>query len=84
MFKRLKYGYVIRTSMKKTIVVISFLSYQHLRYKKNLIKIQQFLVHDEKNQCKIGDKILISAIRPKSKLKHFSVVQILDRKFLKF
>lgn len=78
-----KYGFVIRTSMDKTIVVLSLLKYKHIRYKKTLTKIQQFLVHDENNYCKIGDKILFKEIRPLSKTKHFCVLQILNRKFSK-
>lgn len=83
MFKKNLYGYVIRTNMNKTIVVQTFLKYTHKRYKKSLTKIQQFLVHDEHNHCKIGDNILIAAIRPLSKTKHFCVLQILKRKFYK-
>lgn len=83
MFKQIKEGYVIGTSMNKTISVLSFLKYKHKRYKKHLTKIQQFLVHDANNSCKLGDKILINSIRPISKLKHFSVFKILKRKFSK-
>lgn len=83
MFKKAKVGYVIRTNMNKTIVVLSFLMYRHKRYKKILTKTQQFLVHDSNNLCKLGDKLLIYSIRPVSKMKHFSVLQILQRKFYK-
>ena len=83
MFKQTKIGYVVRTNMNKTIVVLSFLHYRHKRYKKLLTKIQKFLVHDPANFCKIGDKILIYPIRPLSKMKHFCFLQHLKRKFIK-
>lgn len=83
MFKQAKFGFVIGTKMNKTIVVLSYFKYRHKRYQKCLTKIQHFLVHDANNVCKIGDTILIYPIRPISKKKHFCVLKILKRKFLK-
>jgi small subunit ribosomal protein S17 len=37
------------------------------------------MAHDEKNECKEGDKVLIAEIRPLSKRKRWRLVEILDK-----
>ena len=69
------FGYVIRTSMKKTIVVLLIESKKHWLYKKRLNRNRYVLVHDEMNKCRPGDFIHIKLIKPLSKLKHYIICQ---------
>jgi small subunit ribosomal protein S17 len=71
MIIKTKLGYVIRTSMKKTIVVLLMESFQHLIYKKRIKRKRYVLVHDEHNACLIGDFIYIKQIKPISKFKYY-------------
>lgn len=38
---------------------------------------KNYLVHDEKEACKLGDVVRIEACRPLSKHKHFSVAEVI-------
>jgi small subunit ribosomal protein S17 len=69
------FGYVIRTNMKKTIVVLLSISKKHSRYQKRLNRNRFVLVHDEMNKCRCGDFIHIKLIKPISKLKHYIICQ---------
>ena len=64
-----KIGIVVSTKMQKTIVVIVENKFRHPRYAKTIIKTKRYLVHDEDNAAKLGDKVLMTQTRPLSKNK---------------
>ena len=53
--------------------------YSHPIYEKTLKKTRRFMAHDEKNDCIMGDIVLISETRPLSKNKRWEVKQILTK-----
>jgi small subunit ribosomal protein S17 len=70
-----KVGIVISDKPQKTVVVKITNYAKHPLYKKYIRKITKVYVHDEKNECKVGDKILIEQTRPLSKLKRWRVIR---------
>lgn len=68
-------GVVVSDKMQKTIVVaVTRLKY-HSKYKKQYKVTTRYKAHDENNEFKIGDKILIAQCRPMSKDKRWRVVK---------
>ncbi|MEW6107986.1 MAG: 30S ribosomal protein S17 [Nitrospirota bacterium] len=72
-------GKVVSDRMDKTIVVAVTRLFQHPVYKKTVKKVSKFKAHDEKNECKIGDKVKIIETKPLSKDKRWQVLEILDK-----
>lgn len=71
-------GNVVKISGDKTVSVSVERTVRDALYGKNIKKFSKFLVHDEKNVCKVGDKISFREGRPLSKRKHFFVVEIFN------
>jgi small subunit ribosomal protein S17 len=69
---------VIGSGMEKTAVVLLERQVKHKRYGKYIKRHTKLYVHDEENQCKAGDTIMISQCRPVSKLKTWQLVKILE------
>jgi small subunit ribosomal protein S17 len=67
-------GTVISDKMDKTVVVKVDTTKRHSKYKKTYHVSLKFKAHDENNEYKNGDKVLIEAIRPMSREKKFTVV----------
>ena len=72
-------GTVVSDKMDKTVVVMVERLVQHPLYGKYIKRRKKYMAHDEKNECKIGDKVLIVETRPLSKRKRWVVKQILER-----
>ena len=71
-------GVVSRTSMNKTVVVEVTRQVQHPMYQKIVRRTRNFLAHDEKNECKVGDKVRIVETRPISKTKRWKLREIVS------
>jgi small subunit ribosomal protein S17 len=69
-------GVVVSDRMDKTVVVESSRLVKHPVYKKLIKRRARYKAHDEKNQCKIGDKVRIVESRPLSKYKRWRVREI--------
>lgn len=69
-------GVVVSDRMNKTIVVVVDRFIKHKKYKKMVKKIKKFHVHDEKNEAKVGDKVLFTETKPISKTKHFRLLEV--------
>ena len=72
-------GEVVSNKMAKTIVVRVERRFPHPQFKKIVTSYKKFYAHDEKNAAKIGDTVRIEETRPLSKLKHWRLVEVLDR-----
>ena len=72
-------GKVVSDKMDKTIVVAIEDSVKHPLYKKIIKRTVKFKAHDEKNECKIGDKVRVMETRPLSKDKRWRLVEIMER-----
>lgn len=74
--KRQFQGTVISDKMDKTIVVEIRRIKKHPKYLKRYFVSKKFKVHDEKNEAKIGDKVIFEECRPISKDKRWKLIQI--------
>ena len=72
-------GKVVSDKMDKTIVVAIEDSVKHPLYKKIIKRTVKFKAHDEKNECKAGDRVRIMATRPLSKDKRWRLVEIIEK-----
>ena len=72
-------GRVVSNKMDKTIVVAIEDRVKHPLYNKIVKRTVRLKVHDEQNQCNVGDRVLVMETRPYSKEKHWRLVEILDR-----
>jgi len=70
-------GSVISHAMHKTIVVKVERRVRHPFYGKEMRLAQKVYAHDEKDEAKTGDKVLIVETRPLSKLKRWRLVRVL-------
>lgn len=68
-------GSVVQTNMQKTVVVEVVQITRHPLYRKTMRKTKRFFAHDEGNAVKVGDRVSIAETRPKSKRKHFIIVE---------
>ena len=72
-------GTVVSNKMDKTAVVAVDRRVQHGKYKKFLTRRSRFKVHDERNQCEIGDRVLIAECRPLSRDKRWRLSKVIER-----
>ncbi len=77
--RKTRTGVVVSDAMDKTVVVACQRQFAHPTYKKYIRRTTRFKAHDEKNDCKTGDKVLIAETRPLSKEKRWRVVEVLER-----
>jgi len=75
-------GIVISNKMQKTIVIKIENRYPHPLYSKILKKTKKYLAHEEKNQCGIGDQVLVQECRPLSKKKRWKLIKVLSKSSL--
>ena len=76
---KIRTGVVISDKMDKTATVLIERVMEHPLYHRVVKKSKKVLVHDEKNDCRIGDTVKIIETRPLSKKKNWRVVEILSR-----
>jgi small subunit ribosomal protein S17 len=67
-------GIVVSDKMQKTRVVAIDRQKKHPRYEKFYTVTERFKAHDEKNEYKMGDKVVIQETRPISKGKRWTIV----------
>lgn len=77
--RKIREGRVTSNRMQKTVVVSIDRNVLHARYKKYLKRKTTVKAHDEKNECQIGDRVLIVECRPLSHDKCWRVRRILER-----
>ena len=74
-----KVGIVTSNKMQKTVVVTVGRQVRHPFYKRVVRRSKNFLAHDEKNQCQVGDTVRIEETRPLSRHKRWRVVEIVAK-----
>ena len=72
-------GTVVSDKMDKTVVIKVERKSVHPAFKKVIKRTKKYQVHDEKNECKVGDFISICATRPLSKTKRWRLVDIITK-----
>lgn len=78
-FRKTMVGRVISDKMDKTIVVAVGDRIAHPLYKKIIKYTYKLKAHDEKNECGVGDKVLVMETRPLSKDKRWRLVEIIEK-----
>lgn len=77
--RKVRRGYVTSDKMDKTVVVLLEDRAKHPLYGKVMRKSKKVKVHDENNECRIGDLVRIMETRPLSATKRWRVVEILEK-----
>ncbi len=77
--KRTIKGVVVSNKMDKTIVIRAQRLVKHPVFHKYTRKHVKYMVHDEKNECEIGDTVIIMESRPLSRLKRWRMLNIVER-----
>ena len=77
--KRQMVGTVVSNKADKTVTVLVERLVKHKIYHKIMRRRNKFAAHDDRNDCQIGDKVLISESRPLSKSKRWRVVKIVEK-----
>jgi len=74
-----KVGIVTSNKMQKTVVVTVTRQTTHPLYKRVVRRSKNFMAHDEKGACRVGDTVRIEETRPLSRLKRWRVVEVVSR-----
>ncbi len=77
--RKVREGIAVSTKMDKTVVVAVVDRVRHRRYGKTMQRTNRLLAHDEANDARDGDRVRIAETRPLSKVKHWRVVEVLER-----
>ena len=71
--RKVRTGIVVSDKMDKTVVV------RVDRMSKPVLKVKKYMAHDEGNECRPGDRIMIEETRPLSRHKRWKVSEIIER-----
>ena len=77
--RKTRTGLVVSDKMDKTIEVTIEDNVRHPLYKKIIKRTVKLKAHDEKNECRVGDRVSIMETRPLSKDKRWRLVEILEK-----
>jgi small subunit ribosomal protein S17 len=72
-------GQVVSDKMEKSATVVVERRMKHPKYGKFVTKSKKYAIHDENNECGIGDTVSIMETRPLSKNKRWRLVEILEK-----
>ena len=72
-------GTVVSNKMEKTITVAAKFKEKHPIYGKFVSRTKKYHVHDEKQECSVGDTVRIMETRPLSKTKRWRLVEIIEK-----
>lgn len=75
--RKSRVGVVISDKMDKTLVVEHVARVPHPRFNKIVKRSKKYYVHDEESLAKIGDRVRITETRPLSKLKRWTLAEVL-------
>ena len=77
--RKTRVGLVVSDKMDKTVVVAIVDIVKHPLYKKIVKRTVRLKAHDEKNECRVGDRVEVMETRPLSKDKRWRVIEILEK-----
>jgi small subunit ribosomal protein S17 len=77
--QRERQGLVVSDKMDKTIVVQVTAVKPHAEYKKVVRRTSRLKAHDENNEARIGDTVLVRECRPLSRDKTWRLIKVLQR-----
>ena len=74
---KVREGTVVSDKMQKTIVVAIESNFRHRLYKKTVRRVRRFMVHDEQEGAKLGDRVRIVETSPVSRRKRWRLLDVL-------
>ena len=77
--RRTMIGVVTSDKMQKTRIVLVTHRVKHEAYKKFVTKRVKYKAHDEKNETRAGDRVLMVESRPLSREKRWRIEKLLER-----
>ena len=77
--RKSRVGIVTSDGRDKTVTVEIARSTRHPKYDKIVRTSSRVHAHDEANEAKVGDRVLVTETRPLSKTKRWRVVEVLER-----
>ena len=77
--RKTRTGKVVSTKMDKTAVVAIEDNFKHPLFGKVMKRRVKLHVHDENNECTVGDVVLVMETRPLSKTKRWRLVRIIEK-----
>lgn len=77
--RKTREGVVVSDRMQKTRVVKVERVYRHPRYQRVVRTSKKFKAHDENNESRVGDRVIIEETRPLSREKRWRIRQIVGR-----
>jgi len=77
--RKTRQGFVSSDKMEKTVVVKITRRFKHPLFKKYISRSKKYKAHDEANECRIGDEVLIEETRPISRNKHWRVKEVIRK-----
>ena len=77
--RKTQVGTVVSDKMDKTVVIAIQDHVRHPLYKKIIKRTVKLKAHDEKNECKVGDRVMVMETRPLSKDKRWRVAEIIEK-----
>lgn len=72
-------GIVVSNKMDKTAVVSVSRRVRHGKYAKTVVRDKNYLVHDENNECRPGDRVVIAETRPLSRHKRWRLSRVVEQ-----
>ena len=77
--RKTRVGVVVSDKMDKTAVVAILDNVKHPVYGKVVKRTVKIHVHDERNECGVGDKVSVMETRPLSKTVRWRLVEIIEK-----
>ena len=77
--RKVREGKVVSDKMDKTVVVAVERKTPHPLFGKIIRQTKKYKVHDQDNECGIGDRVRIMETRPLSKEKRWRLVEIIEK-----
>lgn len=77
--RKTRVGVVVSDKMDKTCVVAVERIIKHELYGRRMRRTDKIKVHDEENQCRVGDRVRVMETRPLSRQKRWRLVEVLER-----
>jgi small subunit ribosomal protein S17 len=77
--QRERQGVVVSDKMDKTVVVEVTAVKPHPQYKKVVRRTSRLKAHDEQNEARMGDTVLVRECRPLSRDKTWRLIKVLER-----
>lgn len=77
--RKTKIGVVVSDAMNKSVTVAVERTVLDPTFKKYVRRKNKFMAHDESDECRVGDTVLIRECRPLSKRKRWKVDQVIQK-----